>query len=261
MVVAGYRGGSLLLRRLDEDLDQNYVEKREKLKQLVVSVIRPKVVQGKHLNGKEFVAFLEQILEALNKGEIPSTGSLVEVFNKGILERCLQLYNDRMEKVVLPVSVESLQAAHEASREVSMKAFDEQHFGRNHAKKSVEQLDEEIKKVHKNFIMANEFNSAKLCEGLYIGCEDKMDELQVLRLPSMAKFNAGFLHCNRSFEIDCVGPSKTSYENRMRKAQAVNPSPSPVQSVSSQAHAPTVLPPQAVSESTPVSAPDTTVAL
>lgn len=71
--------------------------------------------------------------------------------------------------------------------------------------------------VHKNFIMANEFNSAKLCERLYTSCEDKMDRLQVLRLPSMAKFNAGFLQCNRSFEIDCVGPSKTSYENRMMK--------------------------------------------
>ncbi|XP_074368257.1 uncharacterized protein LOC141708498 isoform X2 [Apium graveolens] len=201
----------------DEDLDQNYVNKREQLKQLVVSVIRPKVVQGKHLNGKEFVSFLEQILEALNKGEIPSTGSLVEVFNKGILERCLKLYNERMEKVVLPVSVESLQGLHEASREVSMKAFDEQHFGRHHAKRSVEQLNEEIEKVHKNFIMSNEYNSAKLCEGLYTSCEDKMDQLQVLRLPSMAKFNAGFIQCNRSFEIDCVGPSKTSYEIRMRK--------------------------------------------
>lgn len=83
----------------------------------------------------------------MNKGEIPSTGSLVEVFNKGILERCLKLYNDRMEKVVLPVSAESLQVAHEASREVLMKAFDEQHFGRHHAKRSVEQLYEEIEKV------------------------------------------------------------------------------------------------------------------
>lgn len=201
----------------DGDLDPIYVKKRDQLKQLVVSVIRPKVVQGKFLNGKEFVSFLEQILEALNKGEIPSTGSLVEVFNKGILERCLKLYNDRMEKVVLPVSEESLQAAHEASREVSLKSFDEQHFGRHHAQKSVEQLNEEIEKVHKNFIMVNEYNSAKLCEGLYTRCEDKMDQLQVLRLPSMAKFNAGFLLCNRSFEKECVGPSKTSYENRMMK--------------------------------------------
>ncbi|KAJ0610397.1 putative guanylate-binding protein [Helianthus annuus] len=66
----------------DEELDQSYVRKREQLKEVVKSVIRPKIVQGKSLNGKEFVAFLEKILEALNKGEIPSTGSLVEIFNK-----------------------------------------------------------------------------------------------------------------------------------------------------------------------------------
>lgn len=201
----------------DGELDPMYVKKREQLKELVAGKIRPKIVQGKHLNGKEFITFLEQILEALNKGEIPSTGSLVEVFNKGILERCLKLYNDRMARLHLPVSEQHLQDTHQSSRDGAMQAFDEQHFGRHHAKKSVEQLDEEIEKVYKNFIMANEYQSSKLCEALYTNCEEKMDQLQVLRLPSMAKFNAGFLHCNQSFEQECVGPSKTIYERRMKK--------------------------------------------
>ncbi|CAK9143778.1 unnamed protein product [Ilex paraguariensis] len=201
----------------DVELDPIYVKKREQLKELVASIIRPKIVQGKTLNGKEFVAFLEQILEALNKGEIPSTGSLVEVFNKGILERCLKLYSERMAKLVLPLSEQSLQEVHKGSREEVMKVFDEQHFGRHHAKRSVERLDEEINKVYKNFILANEYQSSKLCEALYIRCEDKMDQLQVLRLPSMAKFNAGFLQCNQSFETECMGPSKASYEHRMMK--------------------------------------------
>ena len=52
---------------------------------------------------------------------------------------------------------------------------------------------------------------------LFTNCEDKMDQLQVLRLPSMAKFNAGFLTCNETFQQQCVGPSKASYENRMMK--------------------------------------------
>lgn len=47
-----------------------------------------------------------------------------------------------------------------------------------------------------------------------------MDQLQVLRLPSMAKFNAGFLQCNQSFEEDCVGPSKKNYEQRMAKVRS-----------------------------------------
>lgn len=201
----------------DAELDPLYVKKRERLKEVVTSIIRPKIVQGKSLNGKEFVSFLEQILDALNKGEIPSTGSLVEVFNKGILERCLKLYNERMAKLVLPVPGESLQKAHVEHRQAAMNVFDEQHFGRHHAKKSVDKLDEEIEKVYKNIMLANEYQSSKLCEALYTRCEDKMDHLQVLRLPSMAKFNAGFIQCNQSFHGECVGPSKINYEKRMMK--------------------------------------------
>ncbi|XAR61149.1 hypothetical protein NMG60_11034773 [Bertholletia excelsa] len=201
----------------DSELDPVYVRKREQLKDLVASIIRPKIVQGKSLNGKEFVAFLEQILEALNKGEIPSTGSLVEIFNKGILERCLKVYNNRMATLKLPLSEQTLKNSHDDFREEAMKAFEEQHFGRHHAKRSVEKLDEEIEKVYKNFVLANELKSSKLCEALYARCEDKMDQLQVLRLPSMAKFNAGFLQCNQSFEKECVGPSKSNYEQRMMK--------------------------------------------
>lgn len=83
----------------------------------------------------------------MNKGEIPSTGSLVEIFNKDILERCLKLYSERMATLGLPLSEESLRESHDRARGEAMKAFDQQHFGRHHAKKSIMQLDEEIDKV------------------------------------------------------------------------------------------------------------------
>lgn len=201
----------------DGELDPLYVQKREQLKELVASIIRPKVVQGKSLNGKEFVSFLEKILDALNKGEIPSTGSLVEVFNNRILERCLKLYNERMGEVGFPLSERALEKVHDETREEVMKVFDEQHFGHHHAQLSVKKLEEEIRKAFKNFLMGNEYQSSKLCEALYTRCDDLMDQLQVMRLPSMAKFNAGFLKCNQSFEEECVGPSKTNYEQRMKK--------------------------------------------
>lgn len=71
--------------------------------------------------------------------------------------------------------------------------------------------------MYRNFLLANEYQSSKLCEARFSECEDKMDHLQVLKLPSMAKFNAGFTHCNQSFVKDCVGPAKESYERRMSK--------------------------------------------
>lgn len=71
--------------------------------------------------------------------------------------------------------------------------------------------------IHNNVILQNEYQSSKLCEAAYTRCEDKMDQLQVLRLPSLAKFNAGSLQCNHSIENECVGPAKTNYQQRMMK--------------------------------------------
>jgi hypothetical protein len=45
----------------DRELDPLYVKRRDELKQVVASITRPKIVQGKTLNGKEFVSFLQQV--------------------------------------------------------------------------------------------------------------------------------------------------------------------------------------------------------
>jgi hypothetical protein len=131
----------------DKELEPLYVKRREQLKQLVSSIIKPKIVQGKTLNGKDFVSFLQQILEALNKGEIPSTGSLVEIFNKAILERCLKVYREKMDSLGLPVPLEKLQQFHEMANEEARIIFDKQHFGKHHAAQSVLKLEDEIKKA------------------------------------------------------------------------------------------------------------------
>ncbi|CAL4944863.1 unnamed protein product [Urochloa decumbens] len=201
----------------DKELEPLYVKRREELKQLVASIVKPKIVQGKTLNGKDFVSFLQQILEALNKGEIPSTGSLVEIFNKAILDRCLKVYREKMDGLGLPIPVDKLQQVHEMANAEARLIFDKQHFGKHHAAQSVLKLEDEIKKVYRNFLLANEYQSSKLCEARFSECEDKMDHLQVLKLPSMAKFNAGFTHCNQSFIRECVGPAKESYDRRMSK--------------------------------------------
>ncbi|XLT24288.1 hypothetical protein HN873_055580 [Arachis hypogaea] len=142
----------------------------------------------------------------------------------------------RVLQLLLPEG--SLQQSHDNSRGEAI---------RHHAKKSVIQLDEEIEKinflnkkrewrtrdphfcqagrtillVYRNVILKNEYQSSKLCEALYTNCEDMMDRLQVLRLPSKAKFNAGLQNCTHSFENECVRPSKTNYEQRITKWRAM----------------------------------------
>ncbi|THU74098.1 hypothetical protein C4D60_Mb04t29760 [Musa balbisiana] len=201
----------------DSELDPLYVQKREQFKQLVESIIRPNIVQGNPLNGKEFIAFLEQTLDALNEGEIPSTGSIAEVFNKEILERCLKLYSKEMSNLQLPVPGDKLLLAHEVSKAKANNLFDQQYFGWRSAKQSLLNFNNEIKKVYDNHITENKYLSIKLCEASWSECEDRMDGLLATGLPSMRKFNASFDQCNERFERDCVGPSKEKYALKMVK--------------------------------------------
>lgn len=46
----------------DQELDPLYIERRDELKQIVTSMIKPKLLQGRTLNGKEFVSFLRQVI-------------------------------------------------------------------------------------------------------------------------------------------------------------------------------------------------------
>lgn len=113
----------------------------------------------------------------MNKGEIPSTGSLVEIFNKAILERCLKVYNERMGGAGLPMSVDKLQQFHDLAKDEARRLFDKQHFGKHHAAQSIFKLDEEIKKVSLHFvyhfiqsiieIKILSFASCFGCEGLH----------------------------------------------------------------------------------------------
>jgi hypothetical protein len=46
----------------DQELDPLYVKRKDELKQIVASMVKPKIVQGRTLNGKEFVSFLGQVI-------------------------------------------------------------------------------------------------------------------------------------------------------------------------------------------------------
>lgn len=52
---------------------------------------------------------------------------------------------------------------------------------------------------------------------IYTACEDRIDGLQGLRLPSMVKFSAGIASCNNTFIDKCLGPSKILYQKRLEK--------------------------------------------
>ncbi|GJN10091.1 hypothetical protein PR202_ga28154 [Eleusine coracana subsp. coracana] len=160
-------------------------------------------------NGEKYIDEINQIRDSLAvMGDNSTAFSLPQV------------YNERMGKSGLPVSVDKLHQLHEEAKDEARRLFDKQHFGKHHAAQSTLKLNEDIEKVFRSFDQANEYQSSKLCEARFSECEDKMERLQVLKLPSMAKFDAGFLLCNQSFQMGCVGPAKESYERRLSKMLA-----------------------------------------
>lgn len=52
-----------------------------------------------------------------------------------------------MERLKLPLEVVQLEEAHNEAKRETMRAFDEQHFGHNHAKQSASKLEEDMQKV------------------------------------------------------------------------------------------------------------------
>lgn len=46
----------------DAELHPSYVSQRDRLRKVVTSMIRPKIVQGEPITGKDFVTLLEQVI-------------------------------------------------------------------------------------------------------------------------------------------------------------------------------------------------------
>lgn len=68
-----------------------------------------------------------------------------------------------MATLGLPLSEGSLGESHDTARGDAMQVFDQQHFGRHHAKKSIVQLDEEINKVLLEYLSYNGSLQTKIC--------------------------------------------------------------------------------------------------
>ncbi|KAG0564101.1 hypothetical protein KC19_8G082700 [Ceratodon purpureus] len=202
----------------DEELHPSYVSQRDRLRKVVISMVRPKRVQGEPITGKDFVTLLEQTLEALNKGEIPSAGYVVEAFNRAVVDRCLALYNSLMSRFRLPVHEQELLHGHDKAVDEVTTLFQNERFGRNKENdESSRMLLMQVEKAYATLKETNIFRSSRQCDEVYTACEDQVDSLQGLRLPSMAKFSAGIASCNRTFTINCLGPSKALYQKRLEK--------------------------------------------
>jgi hypothetical protein len=73
----------------DEQLDPTYVQQRDSLRLVVRSMAHAKVVGGRVVTGPQLADLVVRVVEALNTRDMPTGSSLVEYFNKEVLEICI----------------------------------------------------------------------------------------------------------------------------------------------------------------------------
>ncbi len=201
----------------DSELDPAYIQKREELKQFTMKSALPKVVKGQALDGPGLAELISQVVTALNDRDIPTAGSLVEYFNRELVEACRAQFVKSLEKVVIPVEQSTLEAAADTARKTAFAKFEKERFGSAVASLR-EILDAALKRELSSRQTSNTYESSRVCEAAELECETALEREAAQKLPSTGRFEARYQKCKATFDLQCVGPAKPHNEERLGKA-------------------------------------------
>lgn len=76
-----------LCEMAESELEESYVRQRNELRQLIRKMSKPKLVNGAQLNGTALASLIERMVAALNSRDIPTAGSILEHFNKDLIQK------------------------------------------------------------------------------------------------------------------------------------------------------------------------------
>ena len=201
----------------DDQLDQGYLRKREKLKSTVTMLAQPKVVKGKVLDGPALADLIEQVVTALNDREIPTAGSLVEYFNRELVDACREQFVKALERVSIPVETEDLNKAADKAKDTAKLKFEREKFG-SEVGLLRENLESALTRELSNRQTQNTYESSQVCEQAEMECETALEKEANQKLPSTGRFQSRYDTCKTSFHARCVGPAKAHNEERLTKA-------------------------------------------
>ena len=215
----------------DTELDATYVKQRTKLSKLVLEHAKAKdglgdlldrggnggvgAGGGKYMTGPTLAALIERSVKALNEGDFPSAGNVVDSFNRDALERHLGTYAAALESVALPAREEALRSEHERAASAATAAFKKERFGRGRV--TTASLKTRLQEMYDARVEKNAFASGRECEQSAGACEDGLVALQTMRLPSLHKFEHEASACKAIWDKKCIGPSREIYAARLER--------------------------------------------
>lgn len=201
----------------DEELDPGYLQKREELKAFTMESATPKVVKGHALDGPGLADLISQVVTALNDRDIPTAGSLVEYFNRELVESCRAQFVKALEEIAIPVEEAIIETAADAAQRAALEKFDKERFG-SAVESLREILDAALKRELSSRKTSNTYESSKVCESAELECETALEREAAQKLPSTGRFEARYEKCKAFFDQQCVGPAKDHNAERLLKA-------------------------------------------
>ena len=125
---------------------------------------------GGLMTGPQLATLIERSVRALNEGDFPSAGNVVDSFNRDALERHLSGYVAALEAVPMPAQDGALLQAHEAAAYRALEGFRRDRFGRGAVTAAA--LKTKMEALYKGRVEKNAFESGRECEALASACEE-----------------------------------------------------------------------------------------
>ena len=217
----------------DDQLEPGYVRQREELKAHVRKSAVAKSSLGAALaldaesaestdspnakmTGVSLAALIERSVAALNEGDFPTAGSVVDAFNRDAMEKEWSA-RPRAGRGGASGGGGGVERRALEFQRREIRAFRSERFGRSAV--ATKALASKLDALFEQRSERNAFASGKACDVLASRCEETLVKMSRMRLPSLRKFDAtASRKCARAFADGCVGPSKDTAHMRVKRA-------------------------------------------
>lgn len=201
----------------DEDLDATYVQQRESLHRVVHQLATPKIYLGKVMMGRDLADLVERVVKALNDREIPTGGSILDNYNLELVHIAVSMYAESLSELQLPMSDDNLLLLHMGFMRDAIDYYAMHRFGGiKDGERGLEgELEQSIEREFSALQMNNTIKSTEICDDLESDCEERLEELQEMKIPSKNRFEGEYKKCRQNFESKCVGPALEKQSKRL----------------------------------------------
>ena len=168
--------------------------------------------------GADLAAQVQQLVRVLNAQRIPTAGSVIDAFNRELVQRVLADLRSAMGEIKLPVSAESLAGYHARNVARAKSTLLTEGFGASTSSGLAgAEFDTGCADLLSELNNRNFRASHDLCKQLWVTSSVAMERLKRSTLPSRRRFRARIAECNSTL-MPCVGPAAEDFHSRLEKA-------------------------------------------